>query len=783
VRTSDRPTFLAEALASVVAQNCSNLEVIVVNDGGPDIAGVLSRFDSLLTIRYIHHEKPRGRAGAANSGLATARGRYINFLDDDDRLYPDHVAKLVTYLEQTGQLVAYSDCEQGRYEWVDGAWRLVGERTPFMGIDYDWDRLHLANYLPIMSVMFRRSLLERVELMDESLEFLEDWDFWLRLGACTRFQRLPGITAEYRQFTGPQYSARQWQVAVFQKHRDYWCAENMHDLASRLLALTSRNGQLEDALERADSQRRQAETRRAETETRLAEAETRRAETETRLAEAEARCQGAEATLGLLQRSLPMRLSRRVRHHLPGSVVKLIRAWGHPGGLAGKASTSEALLGTLRQRLPEPTPSRLEIVGLASAAALAPAPGSLRAVLVAGEGDDHAGVDHSRALTTLHRGLARDGRLWWAGSSGGSRALRGALPEAGFVVVRRTVDGPSGAEILVARADRFMVRRYEAGDESQILKLFEVSFGARRSRERWAWAYEHGPHGRGPISEAFDAEGHLVAHYAGYPVRFYRSGPNSHDRLSALQIGDTMTARHVRHIGRGTTSLLGRTAGHFYARACEGHVAFNYGFNTATSQKFSLVFLGAKRVEPVAFAVRDARPSWPRPTLWERMRGEVRVSPVTKFDGSFDDLLRRARDSYSLLVERDARYLSWRYGTCPDSNYAIYHAHRRGQLVGWAVFRLMGDRLIWGDALVDPGCPRAAADLLERAVADHPMARTIEGWLPPRPAWWGATVKALGFEARPEPNDLALMINPFAWDPEDEFRRRLYYTKGDSDLF
>ena len=47
----------------------------------------------------------------------------------------------------------------------------------------------------------------------------------------------------------------------------------------------------------------------------------------------------------------------------------------------------------------------------------------------------------------------------------------------------------------------------------------------------------------------------------------------------------------VRHVGRGPTSILGRTALHFYETFCEGKVAFNYGFNVANIQRFSLKFL------------------------------------------------------------------------------------------------------------------------------------------------------------------------------------------------
>ena len=387
------------------------------------------------------------------------------------------------------------------------------------------------------------------------------------------------------------------------------------------------------------------------------------------------------------------------------------------------------------------------------------------------------------ALRALHGGPLPEGRLSWTGPPAQSRALRTALPEAGYVVERRDFDGAAGTETLVARPDRFVVRGYDAGDEARILALFEASFGGPRSRERWTWAYRDNPYGAHRISQAFDADGRLVAHYAGYPVPFHRASTSGDERLTALQIGDTMTARNVRHIGRGTTSLLGRTVGHFYARFCEGAVAFNYGFNTASARRLSQLFAGARAVEPVAFARRDARRPWPRLGFRERLRGGFRVERVTDFDGRFDDLFARVRDSYALLVARDARYLSWRYAACPDGGYVSYGVYRRDRLVGWSVFRLLAERLVWGDALFDPACPQAVGCLLARASADHAGATVIEGWLPPRPAWWGATVAALGFDPRPEPDDLSLMAVRFGWDPEEDFRRRLYYAKGDSDLF
>jgi GNAT acetyltransferase-like protein len=345
--------------------------------------------------------------------------------------------------------------------------------------------------------------------------------------------------------------------------------------------------------------------------------------------------------------------------------------------------------------------------------------------------------------------------------------------------------GRLGYEVVVARREDFFVRGYREGDEAQILALFASSFHVPRSVERWRWEYRENPHGNLAISEAFAADGRLVAHYAAYPVRFHDEVAGAPRARLAYQVGDTMTAPEVRHVGRGPTSLLARTVRHFYASLCEGRVAFNYGFNTGNIQRFSLSFVGARRFEPVPFRVLDpaARPL-PRPSHLSRLAG-WRVERVTHFDARWDELFARVRGSYRLLVERDARYLEWRYARCPDPRYSLYAVFRRRRLIGWSVFRQKGERLLWGDALFDPRHPGAVARLLAAVLAapEHRGARTVAAWVSRHPAWWPALLDRLGFESRPEPEGLGVVFVPFEHDPEQDFRDHLYYTMGDGDLF
>jgi hypothetical protein len=342
---------------------------------------------------------------------------------------------------------------------------------------------------------------------------------------------------------------------------------------------------------------------------------------------------------------------------------------------------------------------------------------------------------------------------------------------------REEASGERGVTI----ADRFVIRAFEPGDEARILDLFARSFPhAPRSIEHFDWKFRRNPSGNAHISLAFEEE-RLVGHYAGFCVPFVDGG----DSFFAHQIGDTMTDPAIRHVGRGPTSILGRTALHFYATFCEGQAGFNYGFNVANIQRFSLRFLRSDRVEPVTYRFRDlmARPI-SRITRVERLLRGYRLELVRDPGEEFDELFAGVAPAYRFLVRRDARYLRWRYFDCPDAPpYFVVAIRKRGRLAGWSAFRIVTDRLRWGDALFDPRHADALEVLLRHVVPSYPVT-AVEGWFPPRPAWMSEAITAMHFETRPEPQDLSLMCVPFARpDAVARMRDALYYTWGDSDLF
>lgn len=474
-----------------------------------------------------------------------------------------------------------------------------------------------------------------------------------------------------------------------------------------------------------------------------------------------------------------------------GHRVSALAPPGRPGGTAGD---------------PEATTERLTGDLLAPGDPLGPGGSGAgvrydAVVLLEPAQPGHLLLDRARALLADGGLLLIAGAMEGAGGEGiSARLLEVALAETGFLmgdseaVAEAAPVAPGGYRLWGARRDPFAVRGYRAGDEAGILELFRASFHVERSRRRWAWEYLESPYGGPAVSLAVDDGGAIVAHYAGFPVRFRCTGPDGTGvRLPALQVGDTMTAPAARGVGRGATTLLARTVRHFYAAHCRGRVAFNYGFNTGKIQRFSMRSVGALRVGPVAYRRLDLDPDGGPPAALRRGGGGLfggwRVEPVAGFDDRFDRLFEAVAPAYGMLVERDARYLGWRYGACPEAvgggTYRAWAVYRRRRLAGWGVFARRDDRLVWGDALFDPERPEAARRLLAAVLAD-PANRgvtAVEGWLTAHPRWWDGWAAELGFQSHPEPQDLGMVYVPFEHDPGDDFRRGLYVTMGDSDLF
>ena len=178
IPTRNRPQFLRQAVASVLAQSHPPLEVIVADDG----AGAAEALAGMSPLVKVLDNGERGPVAARTLGVARAMGEVIAFLDDDDWWTdPDYLAKAAARFE-AGADFCFAD---GELVFGDG-------RAP-LPFAYDADARTLArdNTILISAVTYRRALHQRLGGFDATLPYYWDWDWYLRVARCgARFERL-----------------------------------------------------------------------------------------------------------------------------------------------------------------------------------------------------------------------------------------------------------------------------------------------------------------------------------------------------------------------------------------------------------------------------------------------------------------------------------------------------------------------------------------------------------------------------------------------------------------
>jgi glycosyltransferase involved in cell wall biosynthesis len=203
-------------------------------------------------LRLVQTDEALPRSRAANKGLAEAAGDYLLFLDDDDWLMPSHIARLAEALRrQPNSLAAYTGVA------LVGADGIPAGQV--FDLPFDSVRQLAGNLTPIHAVLFSRKLVEGGCRFDETLDRLEDWDFWLQVARRTGMTHLPGVSAAYRvhessgvhRDAGPEGAATQ---RIYEKWMVTWTAGEGAALMERAWAcadleweLTRVRAGLEDA--------------------------------------------------------------------------------------------------------------------------------------------------------------------------------------------------------------------------------------------------------------------------------------------------------------------------------------------------------------------------------------------------------------------------------------------------------------------------------------------------------------------------------------------------------
>ncbi len=182
---------MPDALANL-EPNHPDYEVIIINDGSTQ-PETLAAFDIFRSRGYnIINQENKGLAGARNTGIKLAKGRYIMLLDADncvERSFLEEAAQI--FAEDKDAAVVYSDAEY--FGSRSGKWE-VGE--------FNLQKLMIANYIDACA-MVRKSVFDELGGYDTAMKDIksgwEDWEMWLRIAFSGRqFRYIPGTGFKYR---------------------------------------------------------------------------------------------------------------------------------------------------------------------------------------------------------------------------------------------------------------------------------------------------------------------------------------------------------------------------------------------------------------------------------------------------------------------------------------------------------------------------------------------------------------------------------------------------------
>lgn len=165
--------FIERTLQSVASQTGAEIEHVVFDGGSTDnTVDILKRFTP--PVRWVS-KKDKGQTDAVNQGILATDGEIIGWLNSDDVYYPGAIARIVAFFEANPEV----DLVYGMADHIDEEDRAFETYpTEF----WDFERLQDTCFICQPALFFRRSVVTKYGLLDESLDYCMDYEYWLRLG-------------------------------------------------------------------------------------------------------------------------------------------------------------------------------------------------------------------------------------------------------------------------------------------------------------------------------------------------------------------------------------------------------------------------------------------------------------------------------------------------------------------------------------------------------------------------------------------------------------------------
>jgi len=174
VPSFNQAKYLEMTLRSIIDQNYPELELIVIDGGSKDESpDIIHRYQKKM--KFWCSEPDGGQAQGIIKGMSHATGEILCFLNSDDLFEPGVLHEVGEYFSQHSDV----DAVYGNSLWIDADGNPLRQQKEIPFNRFIW--LHTYNYIPGMSMFWRRTIYDGVGGLNPDFQLAFDADLWIRI--------------------------------------------------------------------------------------------------------------------------------------------------------------------------------------------------------------------------------------------------------------------------------------------------------------------------------------------------------------------------------------------------------------------------------------------------------------------------------------------------------------------------------------------------------------------------------------------------------------------------
>lgn len=183
--------YLASSISSILHQTWQHWELIIIDDGSTDSSVDIINRQTDSRIRLVQNQRRKGVAGALNTGLDLATGKYIARMDADDISHPERLTRQLTFLEDNPD-ISICGCWVNYFGTTHGLWSYP------LNDENAKAKLLFSPPFAHPTVLMKAEVFADGTRYDEECGYVEDYELWVRLMNRYRFANLPTPLLDYR---------------------------------------------------------------------------------------------------------------------------------------------------------------------------------------------------------------------------------------------------------------------------------------------------------------------------------------------------------------------------------------------------------------------------------------------------------------------------------------------------------------------------------------------------------------------------------------------------------